>query len=338
MARLCDLGEFETIRRLIARAGEAGGADGVRVGPGDDAAIVRPEPGRDLVVTTDAFAAGRHWLDAWIDPEVLGARLVRANLSDVAAMAARPRWATLAMGLAPDRDHAWVAAVEAGVAATLAADGARLVGGNLTATSGEEWLALTLIGDVRENGAWLRSGARPGDLVVVTGGPGRAGAAIALIRALGESARDAAWRPLLEAWRAPGSRVDLARALAASRAVTAAIDVSDGLAGDLARLTDASGLGARLERRGFPADDALDAAARQVGVDPFALRLGPSDDYELLLAVNPRRADVAAAIAREAGVAWNVVGRFIESPDVLEWLDEEGARHAVTADGFDHFR
>lgn len=338
MARLRDLGEFEAIRRLIARAGVPGEADGVRVGPGDDAAIVRPEPGRDLVVTTDAFAAGRHWLDEWIDPEALGARLVRANVSDIAAMAARPRWATLAMGLAPDRDDAWVGAVESGVVAALAADGARLVGGNLTATAGEEWLALTLLGDARGDHAWLRSGARPGDLVVATGHPGRAGAAIALIRALGDGARDAAWRPLLEAWRAPSSRVDLARALAAGRAVTAAIDVSDGLAGDLARLADASGLGARLERRGFPADDVMEAAARKLGADAFALRLGPSDDYELLLAVDPERADVAAVIAREAGVPWSVLGRFIESPGVLEWVDEDGVRRPIPADGFDHFR
>ena len=338
MARLRDLGEFEAIRRLIARAGAPQEDGGVRVGPGDDAAIVRPEAGRDLVVTTDAFAAGRHWLDAWIDPATLGARLARANVSDVAAMAGRPRWATLAMGLSPERDDAWVGAVEAGVTAALAVDGAQLIGGNLTATAGEEWLALTLIGDAPEEGAWLRSGARPGDLVAVTGRPGRAGAAIALIRALGEGAHDAAWEPLLDAWRAPASRVDLARALAAGRTVTAAIDVSDGLAGDLGRILEASGLGARLDPRAFPPDETLDAAARTLGADRRALQLGPSDDYELLLAVDPERGDVAAEIAREAGVPWSVIGRFIASPGVLEWLDAEGARHAIAAEGFDHFR
>ena len=309
----------------------------MRVGPGDDAAVVRPELDRDLVVTTDAFVHGRHWIDAWIEPAELGARLARANASDLAAMAARPRWATLAMGLRAERDAEWAAEVEAGLAAALAADGARIVGGNLVAVEGEEWLALTLLGDASPGGSWLRSGARPGDLVAVTGQPGRAGAAIALLRALGEGARSAEWRPLLDAWRAPVSRVDFARALAGSRAVTAAIDLSDGIAGDLTRLAEASAVGARLERRAFPVDPVLDAAARRLDADPFALRLGPSDDYELLLAVDPERADLAAAIAAEADVPWSVIGRFIEGPGVLEWLDDEGTRRAILAEGFDHF-
>jgi len=336
--RLRDLGEFEAIRRLIRRAESPRVEDdGVRVGPGDDAAIVRPALDHDLVVTTDAFVDGRHWLDAWIEPNALGARLARANVSDLAAMAARPRWATLAMGLNADREAEWATEVEAGVAAALAVDGARLVGGNLVAVAGEEWLAVTLLGEAPPGAAWLRSGARPGDLVAVTGRPGRAGAAIALIRACGDAARADEWRPLLDAWRAPASRVDFARAVAGSRAVTAAIDLSDGLAGDLSRLAEASAVGARLEHRAFPADAVLDAAARRLGKDPFALRLGPSDDYELLLAVDPERAELAAAIAREAGVPWSVLGRFIEGPGVLEWLDDQGVRRPMTTEGFDHF-
>ncbi len=336
--RLRDLGEFEAIRRLIQRArAPRVEDDGVRVGPGDDAAIVRPALDHELVVTTDAFVAGRHWRDAWIAPGPLGVRLARANASDVAAMAARPRWATLAMGLRAERDAEWAAEVEAGVAQALAADGATLVGGNLVAVDGEEWLALTLIGEAPPGAAWLRSGARAGDLVAVTGRPGRAGAAVALMSALEEAAHSDEWRSLIDAWRAPQSRVDLARALAASRAVTAAIDLSDGLAGDLARIAEASAVGARLECRAFPPDPVLEAAARRLGQDPRALRLGPSDDYELLLAIDPERADLAAALAHEAGVPWSVLGRFIAGPGVLEMLDDEGARRPITTEGFDHF-
>ncbi|MEO5618384.1 MAG: thiamine-phosphate kinase [Candidatus Eisenbacteria bacterium] len=362
MTRLGDLGEFELIRRLLAAGGpnasasdaalNAGGrgsagrparpdatdpAASIRVGPGDDAAVVLPEPGRDLVVTTDAFILGRHWLDGWIEPHALGARLARANLSDLAAMAARPRWATVSMGLAASREVAWVEAIQAGLAAALAADGASLIGGNIIAVEHEDWLGLTLIGDARPGLVWTRSGARPGDFLAVTGHPGRAGAAVALIRALGEPARATDWQPLLEAWAAPVSRVDLARALAASGAVTAAIDTSDGVGGDLSHLCDASGVGAVVEARGWQADPALAAAARRLGRDVRDLRLGASDDYELLMAVDPERAAHAEAVAREARVPWSLVGRITAAPSVLEWVEADGRRTLIEHTGYDHF-
>jgi len=340
MSRLHDLGEFEVIRRLIA-AGEAAGAPGgdasVRVGPGDDAAVVRPEAGRDLVVTTDAFVAGRHWLDGWIDPATLGARLARANLSDLAAMAARPRWATLALGLGPARDSAWVEGVQTGLAAALLADGASLIGGNLVAAEREDWLALTLVGDAQPGQVWTRGGARPGDLVAVTGWPGRAGAAVALVRARPDDAREPEWIPLLRAWRSPVSRVDLARALAASGAITAAIDVSDGLAGDLAHLCEASGVGAELAATGWPADALLEAAAARLGIAARELRLGPSDDYELLLAVDPDGRARAEAVAAEAGVPFHVVGRITAAPGLLEWVAPDGGRAPIEPRSYDHF-
>ncbi len=334
MSRLDDLGEFELIRRL---AGSAADVPGVVVGPGDDAAVLRPEPGRDLVVTTDTFVAGRHWLDDWIEPGALGARLARANLSDLAAMAARPRWAVVAMGLAPAREAAWVEAVQLGFAAALAQDGAVVVGGNVSGVASEEWLTVTLVGDVAPGLAWTRGGARPGDALVVTGRPGRAGAAVGLVRALGEGAQEAAWAPLLEAWRAPASRVDLARALAAGGAVTAALDVSDGLAGDLGHLCESSGVGAELADAAWPPDPALEAAARRLGRDPFALRLGASDDYELLMAVAPDGLAGAEAVAREAGVPWSVIGSVTGSPGVIERILADGRRAAIEPRSYDHF-
>ncbi len=262
MTRLRERGEFGLIRRLTA--GWPASPD-VPLGPGDDAAVLRPEAGRDLVVTTDAFVEGRHWLAEWIPPAALGARLAVANLSDLAAMAARPRWAVVSLGLAAEVESDWVEALQSGLRAALDRDGARLVGGNVAAVDGAAWASLTLIGDCLPGRAWTRTGARPGDLLAITGAPGRAGAAIALIRALGAGAEAPPWRPLVEAWRAPASRVDLARALAASGAITAAVDVSDGLAGDLAHLCEASGVGAELERSALPVDPALEAAARALG-------------------------------------------------------------------------
>jgi len=344
MSRLRDLGEFETLRRLMAASGghpaEPGppSAGGVVVGPGDDAAVVRAEAGRDLVITTDAFVAGRHWLDGWIDPRALGTRLARANLSDLAAMAARPRWATLAMGLSPERDAAWVEAVQGGFAAALGADGAAVIGGNLTAADGNEWLCVTLIGDVQPGLVWTRSGARPGDLLAVTGHPGRAGAAVGLIASRPDDARGPEWEPLLVAWRAPASRVDLARALASSGAVTAAIDLSDGVGGDLGHLCESSGVGAEIDARIWASDPMIEAAAARLGRGARELRLGASDDYELLMAVDPAGLPRAELVAREAGVPFAVIGRLTASPGVLEWVGVDRARSRIEPGSYDHYR
>ena len=323
--------EFERIRRLTA-ALPAG--DGVRLGPGDDAALLVPRAGRDLAVTVDAFEEGRHWRDAWIDDEALGARLAAANLSDLAAMAASPRWALLAIAARPDGDAARWERVQRGFVTALAAHGAALVGGNLVATRGPDAMSVTLIGDVARGRAWTRRGARPGDWLAVTGHPGRAGAAVRLL-ASGRASGARAWRPLLEAWRAPAVRVAFAERLAALDAVTAAIDVSDGVAGDLEHVTTASGVGAHVDA--WEPDSLLARAARALGLAEPELRFGPSDDYELLLAIDGDARAAAERVAREQGVPLAFVGRFTDAPGVLTWRDARGRVAPLPAAGFDHF-
>ena len=184
MSTLGELGEFEVIRRLTAARSGAGrerafAADpraGVVVGSGDDAAVLRPAPGSDLVATTDAFVEGGHFLRDWCPARVAGARLAQANLSDLAAMAAVPRWALLSIGARPESEVADLVAFQSGLSEALEAAGAVLVGGNLTAVAGAEWYSLTLLGECERGREWTRFGARPGDLVAVSGHPGRAGA------------------------------------------------------------------------------------------------------------------------------------------------------------------
>ncbi|MEK7331196.1 MAG: AIR synthase related protein, partial [Candidatus Eisenbacteria bacterium] len=166
MPSLRELGEFEVLRRLAAaRQAPAG----TLVDAGDDAAVLRAEPDRDLVVTTDAFVEGRHYPAEGVEVGVLGARLALANLSDLAAMAAQPRWALLALGVRPDHDADDLIRLQAGIAKALSGEGAGIVGGNLAAVEGPEWFSLTLIGEVERGRAWTRRGARPGDLIGVTG-------------------------------------------------------------------------------------------------------------------------------------------------------------------------
>src|SRR5262249_20767394 len=193
-----------------------GQGSGVIVGPGDDAAVLEPSPGTQIVATTDAFVEGRHYQDRWFRPDQVGARLSTANLSDLAAMAARPRWALLSIGARADSSVESLVALQRGAQERLAREGAAIVGGNVTAVVGAEWLSLTLLGEVLAGRAWTRAGARPDDLLAVTGFPGRAGAGWAMTRGLSDDAK-LPEQPLLYAWLEPEPRVNLALALSEVR-------------------------------------------------------------------------------------------------------------------------
>jgi len=330
---LREVGEVEAIR-LITRGAAA--RDDVVVGPGDDAAVLRCGPGEDLVATTDAMVEGRHYLSSWLEPRGRGARLAALNLSDIAAMAARPRWALLSVGVRPEHDIDALLEFQAGLAAALAADGAVIAGGNLVAVRGDEWWSLTLLGSVARERAWRRAGARPGDLLALTGLPGRAAAGFLLAHEHADIAREPMWRPLLEAWLHPRARTAFAQALAAAGVVSAAIDVSDGVAGDLAHLCAASHMGCDVEAWSLPEDSLIARAAGIIRRPVTPLRLGPSDDYELLLAVDPRGRAAAEQVARDTQTPLWFIGRFTPQPGQLALVEVHGGRTPLGR-GFDHF-
>jgi thiamine-monophosphate kinase len=340
--------EFDRIAALVAGLPPG---EGVVVGAGDDAAVLRVREGRDLVATTDAFVEARHFRRDLLTPAEAGSRLAAANLSDLAAMAAEPRWALLSLVVPPGWTHAESLSFERACARALAADGTAIVGGNLASGEGSFSATLTLLGEVERGRAWTRGGGRPGDLVAVTGVPGSAAAFLELCLWGDPPSRSRAPQEIVERVVAPTSRVKLARALAGAGGVRAAIDISDGLAADLAHVCDASGVGVRVSEASLPADAALQAATRALselagqergplpageGALLTRLRLGASDDYELLLVSEPARWTEHERIASEAGVSLTCIGE-LTAGRARVLVTVAGEETAIDTTGWDHF-
>lgn len=307
------------IRKVLSGAGPE-----VRVGVGDDAAVVAPGTG-DLVLTTDALVQGSHFTLGTTTARDLGYKAVVVNLSDVAAMAASPRYALCALTLSPSVDAAWVMELFGGMREACDEYALWLVGGNL-ARGVEVTVAITVVGEVAPGRARTRDGARPGDVVVVTGALGAAAAGLRLATAPPRSL-SADERAATARLARPVARVGEAGVLAGHGA-TAMIDVSDGLTLDLSRLCAASGVGVRLELGAVP-------------VAPAATRaeaLGGGEDYELLATLPDAAAvDAAAEEVRDAfGVSLTPIGSIIEAGLVA--VTPDGDEVPLEPAGWDPFR
>jgi len=300
--RLRELGEFgliERIRRAAARSRTCNAA--VVLGIGDDAAILRSRRGEDVVVTTDAVVEGVHFRFATQSPRAVGRRALVANLSDLAAMGARPLGCLLALAAPPDLALRILDGLLAGILHEAVAHACPLVGGNVVRAR-ETQLAITAVGAVARGRALTRRGARTGDRILVTGTLG--GAALEVARAERGAGR---------VRRVPAPRIRAGRALARVRGVGACIDVSDGLEADLAHLLDPVGLVGALDPERIPRPPGFDAACRRFGLDPVALARGGGEDYELLFTLRPR-APSAQTLARRLGVPVTEIGRVVRLP------------------------
>jgi thiamine-monophosphate kinase len=264
-------------------------------------------------------------------------------------MAALPRWAMVSVGAPPQADPNDLRAIENAMAGALNAEGAAIVGGNLTATDGPAWISVTLIGEVERGAHWSRLGARAGDVLAVTGHPGRAAATLALAMCTQPPSFKHVPLGLAEAFANPACRVRAAAAMAKAGGVNGAIDLSDGLSGDLAHLCKASGVGAVVFERKLLEDAQLTLAARALaalrpdaGATPESLveqfRFSPGDDYELLLSIEPGRFDACADAAREAGTPLVRIGQFTPQPGHLLLQRVGGEDMPLPGHGFDHFR
>ena len=324
-----------------ARASDASpGPRKIVLGIGDDAAAWQPSRSHLCVITTDALVDGVHFRKPEMDAGDIGHRAMAANLSDIAAMGARPVLVTIALGVTPETSETWLRACYTAMAALAHAHGARIVGGDITASPVVS-LAITVVGEVSRTRMKTRAGGRPGDVLAVTGPLGASRAGLELLRragivsepgdlALGSDERRAAEL----AFARPMPRVREGRFLAASAYVHAMMDSSDGLSTDVARLARSSGCGATVDE--VPIHLAAFAVAEAVGDDPACYALDGGEDFELIIAVAPRAFNhLSRKFALAFGAALLPIGSLEIEPGIR--IAADGIAHELVAAGFDHF-
>lgn len=314
--------EFSLIERYFARHTE--GHDDVVLGVGDDAAILRVPAGYELVVTTDTMVAGVHFPES-AAAEDIGHKLLAVNLSDIAAMGAVPRWASLALTL-PEVDEDWLDEFCQGLFALAAMHNVALIGGDTT--RGPLTLSITLHGLVAEGQALRRDGARPGDAIYVSGCLGDAG--LALQHELGNiKLHDA--DEILPRLHRPTPRLALGQAL--HGLASAAIDISDGLLADLGHILKASDVGARLDLESLP----LSVAVQPItATGDWSLPLAAGDDYELCFTVPSERVNILQEKLAGLDITVTRIGQ-IKTEAGLHCFDAQGECYAPHGTGYEHF-
>jgi thiamine-monophosphate kinase len=331
-----DLTEDElvaAIRRVLS-----GDLPGVVVGVGDDAAVVEAGGGQQ-VLTTDMLVEGVHFDRASISPRDLGAKSIVVNVSDIAAMAASPRFALVSLALTADLDPAWVMELEGGMRAACDEYALALVGGDVS-RAGQIVVSVTVVGEVAPGKAVTRFGAQVGDRLVVTGSLGAAAGGLVLSRAhpskLGQAIGEGWGSELLSALARPVARVGEAQTLAQAGA-TAMMDLSDGLAKDLTRLCVESRGGARVELARVPVSAALVSGSGKLGVDALDLAMGGGEDYELLATMpEDTVGEARAALDERFGVPLTDIGEIVEGEGLVA-VDANGNVSPLEAKGWDHF-
>lgn len=315
------MGEFDLIERYFSRP--------VRravLGGGDDCALLAPAPGQQLAVSTDVLVEGRHFLST-VPPERLGHKALAVNLSDLAACGAEPVAFTLSLSM-PRADDAFLAPFSQGLYALAERAGIELVGGDTTA--GPLSVGITVIGQLPPGQALLRSGARPGHDIWVSGHLGDARLALEVFR--GKTLLPGTlFDEVRRAMELPEPRLALGTALRGL--ATAAIDLSDGLTGDLGQIMRASGVGATVEVDRIPRSATLAAQSEMLQLECL---LSGGDDYELLFTAPPSRRAAIDDAGRQAGVAVTRIGA-IDDQESLRFVGPDGETLTPRARGFDHF-
>ncbi len=318
-------GEFALIRRLSEIV--PGARPEVIQGIGDDAAVLRvaPEPAPYLLVTTDILVEAQHFNRAWASPEQIGIKAAECNVSDIAAMGGTPRWMFVSLVLPADTEVAWAEGLYRGLGQSCRRHHIAILGGDTT-QGALVTVNITLLGSVPPDRMRLRSHARPGDVLLVTGCLGASAAALALL-----SQGQTPSTYLREKHLAPTCRLDVAGRIASL--AHAMIDISDGLGSEVGHICKASHVGAEIRASAIPLHDEVRAAGRLLGVDPLHWAIGGGEDFELLFSMPPENVSRLKA----GGVTCYEVGRVTDRPGDVVLVSDDGAVSTLGG-GYNHFQ
>ncbi len=337
--RIEELGEFELLRRVISRSGvdqPVPGGGEVLCSIGDDAALVRLGPGRDLAVSSDLLCEGVHFRRDWATPEQIGWKALAVNVSDLGAMGAQPLAAVVGIALPAGLPVDWVRRLYSGMGEAARHYSCPVVGGDTVRAAGEAvTISVSAFGTLLAGARGLRSGAAKGDLVWVTGVVGESAAGMALLERGRTWSDDAGFSSLVEWHLRPRPPVSAGALLCRDTLCTSLMDLSDGLASDLLRIYEQSGVGARLDVSRLPISAAARRAAHELGEDPLAWALQGGEDYQLVFTTRPGEAAHVPRLLAEVGVAATRIGVMQLGPPRVRMSNGRSVR--LRPSGFQHF-
>jgi len=323
-----DIGELHLIKHIREIAGEPSAG----VGIGDDAAVIDVGTETYLLATTDALADGVHFLTSQIPARSLGRKAIAVNLSDIAAMGGIPTSVLVSLALPASTPVEFVHELYRGMRHEADTHGATIVGGNITSTPGPIAITVTVLGSVSKSSLSLRTGAQIGDVLATTGTLGNAAAA----RLITERSRgwEERWGTFVSASQVPTPRLKAASALATVGIPHAMLDISDGLASEVRRIGEASGVGALLHSDSLPISEEVQQVSEELNLDPLDLALYGGEDYELLVALSRGSLHEAEALLAEEPL--HVVGEVVPR-EVGFTLETDGKSTPLAAEGWTHF-
>ena len=340
-----DIGEFALIEHIANVLGSSayGVGQGVIRGIGDDTAVLQQAPGVRLLASCDMLVEGRHFDLSYFTPGQIGWKALAVNLSDIAAMGGRPRWALVSLALRPDLTVGFVEDLYLGMAELAEQHGVVIVGGDTCSSPDRLVIDVSILGEASRYEVAYRSGAREKDMILVTGYLGQAAAGLAHLKKKEAIPPLDGLDVLHQAHLAPVPRVREAAELMRSGLVGAMNDISDGLTWELHEIIQASGCGARIWVERLPIDKATVHLARQLGVDPLDWALNGGEDFELLLTVKGGKGfplkvkSLSHAVKRVTGTPLSVIGRIMPQPEEMSIVRPDGKIENLKPGGFNHF-
>lgn len=333
---VADMGEFGLIDRIQKMLPEFEHQKLI-IGIGDDAAVIRINEHRALLITGDIQVENQHFRMKNISSYQLGRRAMAVNLSDIAAMGGQPTYALVSLGFPKSFHLSDFDELFRGMKDELAVFSAYIIGGNLSITQKELIIDITLLGEASPDHVLTRSGARPGDRIFVTGNLGESGAGFYVLKKYGKNYHRE-FHNLVQKHLQPVPRVEIGQRIAQSGFATAMIDVSDGIASDLNHICTMSGVGAEIYQERIPLPDGIDKVTYFSGKSTLYLAIHSGEDYELLFTMKPDSPDtIIHSISNETGIAITEIGKILTIESGFQLIDLQNRRVPIQPKGWDHF-